>query len=56
MLEQEGLTVVTLAMNGLPQLIITMEEAQTTKTESKAVIGYLRNKLKLKVAMITGDN
>lgn len=33
-----------------------MEEAHIAKHESKEVINYLRNKMKLKVAMITGDN
>ena len=47
---------VTLAVNGVPQLIISMEEAQATKQESKAVIAYLRNKLKMRIGMITGDN
>lgn len=43
-------------MEGIPQLIITMEEAHTAKKESREVVAYLRNKLKLRVAMITGDN
>lgn len=56
LLEQEGMTVVTLALNGIPQLIITMEEAHTAKLESRDVVNYLRNNLGMRVAMITGDN
>lgn len=50
------MTVVTLAVNGIPELIITMSEAHIAKPESRDVINYLRNKLHLRVAMITGDN
>jgi Cu+-exporting ATPase len=56
LLEQEGLTVVLLIVNKLPELIITLEEAHLAKPESKEVIQYLINNLKMKVAMITGDN
>lgn len=56
MLEQEGLTVVTFVVNGIPSLIITMEEAHIAKHESREVVNYLRTNLKLRVAMITGDN
>jgi cation transport ATPase len=48
--------VVTLAIDHTPQLILSMEEAHLAKTESKDVIHYLRNKLGMRVAMITGDN
>jgi P-type Cu+ transporter len=33
-----------------------MEEAHLAKAESKEVVHYLRNKLGMRVAMITGDN
>jgi P-type E1-E2 ATPase len=33
-----------------------MEEAHIAKHESREVVNYLRNKMKLRVAMITGDN
>lgn len=55
-MEQEGLTVVTLAMDGIPQLIISMEEAHIAKHESKEVVNYLKQRLNMRVAMITGDN
>ena len=47
---------VTLAMEGIPQLIISMEEAHIAKEESKDVVAFLRNNLGMRVAMITGDN
>jgi Cu+-exporting ATPase len=50
------MTVVTLAVNGIPQLIITMEEAHIAKPESKEVVRYLRERMGMRVAMITGDN
>jgi cation transport ATPase len=37
-------------------LIITLEETHLAKIESKEVVHYLKNNLKLKVKMITGDN
>jgi P-type E1-E2 ATPase len=55
-LEEQGLTVVALAVNGHPQLLITMEEQHIAKEESREVVAYLRDTLGLRVAMITGDN
>lgn len=40
----------------MPQLIVSLEEAHTAKLEAKEVVNYLRNVLKLRIAMITGDN
>lgn len=56
MLEQEGMTVITLVVNKVPQLIICLEEKHLAKPESKEVVNYLRNRMSMKVAMITGDN
>jgi len=56
LLEREGLTVVMLAFNNQPQLIISLEETHIAKSEAREVIAYLRDKMKLKIAMITGDN
>lgn len=56
MLEQEGATVIMMIVNEVPQLIISLEETHTTKMESEEVVNYLRNTLKLRIAMITGDN
>lgn len=56
MLEQEGKTVVTLAIDQVPQLIISLSETHLAKEESQAVVQYLQNDLNLKVWMITGDN
>lgn len=55
-LEEQGLTVVTLAVSQVPQLIITMDELHIAKEESREVIAYLRESMGLRVAMITGDN
>jgi len=40
-LEGEGKTVVTLAVNLLPQLIISLEEAHIAKPEAREVVQYL---------------
>ena len=56
LLEQEGKTVVQLAVNLKSQLIISLEETHLTKPESKEVVDHLRNNLKMDIAMITGDN
>lgn len=55
-LEEEGKTVVILAIDKYPQLIISLEEAHLSKPESKMVVSYLRNRMKMRVCMITGDN
>ena len=55
-LEEQGLTVVTLAVSQVAQLIITMEELHIAKEESRDVVAYLRERMGLRVAMITGDN
>ena len=56
MLEQEGLTVVMLVVDKVCQMVITLEETHVAKQESREVIHYLQNRMKLRVAMITGDN
>lgn len=55
-LESEGKTVVCMAVNNLPRLLISLEEKHIAKDEAKAVLNYMRNNMGLKVAMITGDN
>ena len=55
-LEKEGKTVVCLVVDGFPRLLISMEEAHTAKKEALGVVNYIRNVLKLNIAMITGDN
>ena len=55
-LEREGKTVVCLAVNNNPRLLISMSESHLTKIEALPVLNYLREVLKLKVYMITGDN
>lgn len=55
-LEEEGKTVVILAIDNFPQLIISLEEAHLAKDESKPVVDYLTNKMGMRVCMITGDN
>ncbi len=46
----------TLCIDKVPSLIISMEEVHLAKPESKEVVDYLRDQLGLRVAMITGDN
>ena len=55
-LEQEGKTVICLAIGKTPRLIISLEEEHTSKEEAKAAVSYMKHVLKLKVGMITGDN
>ena len=55
-LEREGKTVVCMAVNNIPRLLISLEEAHLAKTEALAVVTYMRDVMGLKVAMITGDN
>jgi len=50
------MTVVTMSVRGAPHIILTLEEMHIAKPESKQVVEYLRNTLKMRVAMITGDN
>lgn len=47
---------ICLAIGNTPRLIISLEEEHTSKEEAKAVVAYMKHVLKLKVAMITGDN
>lgn len=46
----------TLAVNGVPRLLISLEEQHLAKKEALPVISYMRNVMGLKIAMITGDN
>ena len=55
-LEEEGKTVVILVINKIPQLILALEETHLAKPESRQVIQYLQDVMKLRVCMITGDN
>mmetsp|Transcript_1220 Transcript_1220/g.2227 ORF Transcript_1220/g.2227 Transcript_1220/m.2227 type:complete len:674 (+) Transcript_1220:1064-3085(+) len=55
-IEEEGMTVVVLAIDRVPQLIFTLNEKHLCKPEAKFVVDYFQNKLDLKVCMITGDN
>lgn len=55
-LEKEGKTVVCLAVGQTARLILSLEEEHLAKEEAKCVVSYMANVLKLKVAMITGDN
>lgn len=55
-LEQEGKTVVILAIDNIPSLIISLEESELSKPEANQVVLFLQNKMKMRVCMITGDN
>lgn len=55
-LEREGKTVVCMAIDSVPCLLISLEEAHVAKPEALAVVSYLRDVMHMKVAMITGDN
>jgi Cu+-exporting ATPase len=45
-----------LAIEDIPRIILTLEEDHLAKGDAKCVLSYLKNVLKLKVGMITGDN
>lgn len=55
-LERDGKTVVCMVVAGIPRLLISLEEDHLAKKEALGVVTYLREVMKLKVAMITGDN
>lgn len=55
-LELTGKTVVCVAIDSVPRLLIALEEEHLCKPEAKAIVKYLQEKLGLKVGMITGDN
>ena len=55
-LEKEGKTVVCMAIDKMPRLLVSLEEDHLAKPEALAVVTYLRDVMKMKVAMITGDN
>lgn len=47
---------ILVSVNRIPQLILSLEETHIAKEESREVVNYLRKVMKLRVAMITGDN
>ena len=55
-LEREGKTVVCMVIDNIPRLLISLEEAHLAKPDALAVVTYMRDVMRLKVAMITGDN
>lgn len=55
-LESEGNTVVCLAINQTPRLVLSLEENYPAKNEARKVIRYLSQVLGIKIAMLTGDN
>lgn len=44
------------AIDKVARLLISLEEEHLAKEEAKAVVNFMQTQLKLKVAMITGDN
>lgn len=56
LLEQQGRTVVILAVQNVPQLIVSLEEEHLAKPEAQWVVSFLRDKMGMRVCMITGDN
>jgi P-type E1-E2 ATPase len=55
-LEEEGKTVVILAVDKIPNTVISLEETHLSKPEASFVVNYLQNTVGMKVCMITGDN
>ena len=45
-----------LAIEQSPRIVLTMAEKHLSKDEAPAVVKYMKDVLKLEVAMITGDN
>lgn len=56
LLEQQGRTVVVLAVGLVPQMIVSLQEEHLAKKEAAWVVSYLRDKMGMQVCMITGDN
>jgi P-type E1-E2 ATPase len=52
----EGQTVVCLAIGQTPRLLLSLEEEHLAKPEAKEIVRYMQQEMKIKVAMITGDN
>lgn len=55
-MEEEGKTVVTLVIDKIPQLVVALEETHLAKPVANFVVNYLRDSMKMRVCMITGDN
>lgn len=55
-MESEGKTVVCFVIDKVARLLFSFEEEHLAKPEAKAVVKYMQTEMKLKVAMITGDN
>lgn len=55
-LEEEGKTVVILAVDDIPQLILSLEETHLAKDSALYVVNYFQTILGMRVCMITGDN
>lgn len=55
-LEMEGQTVVCLAIGQTPRLLLSLQEEYLAKPEAKEIVRYMQQEMKIKVAMITGDN
>ena len=47
---------VILAIDNIPSLIISLEEAELSKPEAKHVVQFLQETMSMRVGMITGDN
>ena len=54
-MEEEGKTVVILAIDLVPQMVVCLEEQHLAKEESVYVVEILKM-LGMRVCMITGDN
>lgn len=55
-LEEEGKTVIIMAVGLVPYVILSLEEEELTKPEARDVIEFLRGEMNMKIYMITGDN
>lgn len=55
-LELEGKTTLILSIQGHLALILTLQDQHLAKPEAQQVVDYIQTTLKMKVAMITGDN
>lgn len=55
-LEEGGKTVVLLSIDGVPQMILSLEEEHLSKPDAQEVVHYLQKVMGMRVCMITGDN
>jgi len=55
-LEARGKTVIMMAVDKVPEVVLCLDNKANLRPEAKAVITYLREKLKKSVYILSGDS